>query len=814
MRHEGDTVAGESPGKSDQLKSSGETAAGENDPRLSVFRESSAEKAGTAEMAESESGSGSAVATKVATAKREGVEEGTETAEEAGDSDDGPIMAETTKAAETKTPEAGKPAEESEPDTAEEPEEPAAAEEPEPAEERAEEPEPAEKPAEPVKGDEKPAEEPEPVAEKKPEPVKGDAKPDPDVKPAPEATPDPDVKVPSWAKPATDEAAPDADKATEAKAATEDKAATEAKAATEDKAGTGAKATGDSEAPEAPEAARSADSDKPKPERSAPSEQPDQATAVFKAVRKPAVDQPTTALKLPQLPAADAAEKSDRSASNESGERASTFVPLRRDDKPTAPSTPAAAPKPAAAKPAEPKPAPSGSGPAAPVPSASVTTTTAIPEAERTRQQPLPPMPPLDLLAELTNTPETRMRTVVRRVKIWTPLVLLGVVVFAVVQAVRPLPVPELALTADSSYTFEGDKPSLAWPDHGQGAMSVAGLGAMGAFGEEKPVPIASVTKSMTAYIIMRDHPMKVGQDGAVIPVDATAEKEGGYDESNDESTLNTIKKGDKLSQRDALSALMIPSANNVARLLARWDAGSQDEFVKKMNETAKELGMTNTTYTDPSGLDATTVSTAADQVKLGLELVKMPALMTITALPSWTDPSGKTWRNWNTLVPYDGAIGIKTGTTTKAGGNLLFAAKKDVGGTEQYLVGAVLGQQGPSIIDAVNAASKKVMLATQDALVAKTVVKKGDTVGYVDDGLGGRVPVTATKDLTVAGWPGLKITVKLSDGGEQLPHTAETGTVVGELTVGSGPGQVKAPVALQEALVEPGFGAKLTRIS
>ncbi|MEV7866789.1 D-alanyl-D-alanine carboxypeptidase [Streptomyces sp. NPDC088124] len=530
-----------------------------------------------------------------------------------------------------------------------------------------------------------------------------------------------------------------------------------------------------------------------KPESGAKSESGpvDQATAVFKTLPKPATDQPTTALKLPKP--ADVAEAP--------AERTSTFVPLRRDDRPA----------PAASKPAQPQPQPQASAPApAPAPSG-------FPEAERTRQQPLPPMPPLDLLAELTNKPappETPVRTMVRRVKIWTPLVLLAVVVFAIVQAVRPLPAPELMLSADSEYSFDGDKPTLPWPDHGQGAMSVAGLGEVDSFGEQKPVPIASVTKSMTAYIIMRDHPMKVDQDGAMIPVDALAEKEGGYDESGNESTLNTIKEGDKLSQKDALSALMIPSANNVARLLARWDAGSQDAFVKKMNDAAEELGMKDTKYTDPSGLDATTVSTASDQVKLGLELVKMQALMVITQLPQWTDPSGKTWPNWNTLVPYNGAIGIKTGTTTKAGGNLLFAATKDVEGTKkQYVVGAILGQRGPSIIDAVNAASKKVLIDTRELLVSQTVVKKGQTVGYVDDGLGGQTPVVATKDLTAAGWPSLKISLGMTDGGKAVPQTASAGTVVGQLTVGSGPGQVTAPVALQEDLVEPGFGAKLTRV-
>jgi D-alanyl-D-alanine carboxypeptidase len=316
----------------------------------------------------------------------------------------------------------------------------------------------------------------------------------------------------------------------------------------------------------------------------------------------------------------------------------------------------------------------------------------------------------------------------------------------------------------------------------------------------------------MTAYIVLRDHPLKSGQGGPRITVDAKAEKEGGYDKDG-ESTLNTVKEGDRLTEQQALAAIMIPSANNIARLLARWDAGSEAAFVKKMNATAKRLGMTNTKYTDPSGLTETTVSTAEDQVKLGNELVKIPALMDITKLPNWKDPSGHTWRNYNNLVPFDGAIGIKTGSTTKAGGNLLFAATKEVGGETVTVVGAVLGQHKPPIIDTVNNVSKTAMLAAQDALTSEKIVKKGTVVGYVDDRLGGQTPVVVTKDVTAVGWAGLK--VKLSFDAGDVPHSAKAGARVGTLTVGDGSGgAVEVPVALQQDLSEPGFTARLTRIA
>ncbi|MEU6482636.1 serine hydrolase [Streptomyces sp. NPDC046887] len=575
----------------------------------------------------------------------------------------------------------------------------------------------------------------------------------------------------------------------------------------------------------------------------------DQPTAIFRAVQRtaPPVDQPTTMLKTVGAGAGAARKQGgdsargdraeSRTAPESAAEGTSKFVPLRTDDvrpaarkpeaDPTAPepttSKPTAskpaeqkstASKPAERKPAEPKPPVSK-----PVERKPAEETAALPASlgpEQTRQQPLPPRPPLDLLAELTNTPpppETPVRTAVRRVKIWTPLVLLLAVVFAVVQAVRPLPAPTLELTAKPTFTFDGGKPKLPWPGEGQGYMSATGLGTVDSFGEQKPVPIASVTKAMTAYVILRDHPIKKGTKGPMIEVDALAEKEGGYD-AQGESTVNTLKEGDKISLHDAIAAIMIPSANNVARLLARWDAGSEQAFVKKMNAAAKELGMTKTTYTDPSGLTASTVSTAEDQVKLGEQLVEIPALMKITVLPNWTDPSGRKWRNWNDLVPYNGALGIKTGSTTKAGGNLLFAAHKKVGETDQLIVGAVLAQYKTPILGTAIAASKEAMIATQDLLKSRTVVKKGDVVGRVDDGLGGTTPVVATKDVSVVGWSGLTVKLELSDGGRPIPHSAAPGTPVGSLTVGEGASQVKVPVAVQGELAEPGFGAKLTRIS
>ncbi|MGW7044978.1 serine hydrolase [Streptomyces avermitilis] len=591
----------------------------------------------------------------------------------------------------------------------------------------------------------------------------------------------------------------------------------------------------------------------------------DQPTAIFKAVRRPAVDQPTTMLKLGSTKPAGGKTATDKSTENPSDKPAtaksadkpsdkSTDKPSDKpSDKPADKSTDKSAAESSAESPAErtskfvalkpldesasakpkatpaPRAAASGAtatgapGTTAPKPAVSpAEATAAIPQIgpERTTQQPLPPKPPLDLLAELTNTPpppQTPVRTMVRRVKIWTPLFILLVIAFAVAQAVRPLPTPTLGLTANETYTFEGGKLDLPWPGQGQSAVEVEGVGTVGTAGKQAPKPIASVAKIMTAYVILEEHPLKGTAAGDQITVDQQAEDES---KNEDESTA-AMTKGQKFTERQMLQMLMIPSGNNAARLLARWDSDSET-FVGKMNAAAKKLGMTNSTYTDPSGLEKTTVSTATDQLKLAKAVMQKEVFRSIVGMAKADIPGlkGTIYNNNDLLVKQVGVIGLKTGSSTPAGGNLVWAATKTVNGKVQTIYGAVLNQDAGTgrVWDSLQLAltnSQKLIDKVQQSLISAPVVKKGQVVGYVDDQLGGRTPVVATENMTAVGWPGLKTKISIGAGDRTVPHEAKAGKVVGELTVGDGSSHaVTIPVALQSDLAEPGYGAKFTRVS
>jgi D-alanyl-D-alanine carboxypeptidase (penicillin-binding protein 5/6) len=137
------------------------------------------------------------------------------------------------------------------------------------------------------------------------------------------------------------------------------------------------------------------------------------------------------------------------------------------------------------------------------------------------------------------------------------------------------------------------------------------------------------------------------------------------------------------------------------------------------MNAAARRLGMTATSYTDASGLDSATTSTAADQVRLGAAAMGVPTLAAITATPTAVVPVAGTIRNTNTLLGQDGIVGLKTGSTQAAGGCILIAARQ---GTT-LIVAAVFGQPGSSAAILPNAlqAGRSFVLALDGALGSGT---------------------------------------------------------------------------------------------
>jgi serine-type D-Ala-D-Ala carboxypeptidase (penicillin-binding protein 5/6) len=250
--------------------------------------------------------------------------------------------------------------------------------------------------------------------------------------------------------------------------------------------------------------------------------------------------------------------------------------------------------------------------------------------------------------------------------------------------------------------------PGTVWPAQGQAAVEI-GPSRVHAGPNQHAAPIASVAKVMTAYVVLRDHPLRLGEDGPTITLTDADVADTDRRRRQQESVVS-IAAGELLTERQALQALLLPSANNIAVVLARWAAGSTERFVARMNATARSLGMKHTRYTDPSGYDDATVSTAADQVRIVERAMRLPVFASIVATATAELPVAGVVHNTDTLLGHDGFVGVKTGSDDAAGGCFAFRAVRWIDGRRTTITGVVLGQPGHDRIAA--------GLAAADAMV------------------------------------------------------------------------------------------------
>ena len=273
-------------------------------------------------------------------------------------------------------------------------------------------------------------------------------------------------------------------------------------------------------------------------------------------------------------------------------------------------------------------------------------------------------------------------------------VILVAAVAWVAVQLLRPVPSMALTASVTTARVVPGAAPRPDWPDRAEAAAGLRGTGLLGAHGGSQPVPIASLAKIMTGYVVLSDHPLPAGGSGPVITVTAADAAAYASDQRQGQSVVK-VAAGETLTERQALEAMLIPSGNNIASLLAAWDAGSQEAFVAKMNARARSLGLRSTRYADASGADPATVSTASDQFRLTLRALQIPVFRQIVAMPQVTLPVAGVAYNVNAGLGHDGIVGVKTGSTSQAGGCLAFAAIRTVAGGQVTIVGVVLGVPG-----------------------------------------------------------------------------------------------------------------------
>ncbi len=309
---------------------------------------------------------------------------------------------------------------------------------------------------------------------------------------------------------------------------------------------------------------------------------------------------------------------------------------------------------------------------------------------------------------------------------------------------------------------------------------------------------IASTTKLMTVLVALENSDL----DDVFSATD--------YRASPVESQLG-LRPGERMSVRDLLRASLLPSANDAAATLAVGTMGSTKAFVAEMNKRARELGLKDTHYTNPIGLDSPgNYSSARDLVTLAIRLRRSEFFRRTTDLDRATLRSGATTRkvtNRNTLVgDYDFVNGVKTGHTNKAGYVLVGSATRD-GVT---VVSAVLGDPSER---ARNADSLELLRFGLNGYEVATPLPQGRVVGnialrYRD---GQSVDVVAGETVREVLRTGARTRLRIEGLPTEIDGPLPRGSRVATAIVRSGDKTLaKVPLVTARPVEEAGLGTRL----
>lgn len=310
-----------------------------------------------------------------------------------------------------------------------------------------------------------------------------------------------------------------------------------------------------------------------------------------------------------------------------------------------------------------------------------------------------------------------------------TVILLIGVGVPAAILA----PVPSASAEVVADLRRDTTVAAPVFPSFGSSAIGVVGMdGVLATHGSQRPRTIASITKIVTALVVLQAKPIDAGEPGPTITfsqkdvdiLSSVVARDGSWQQ---------VQAGWTVHERAAIETMLIPSANNYAESLAVWAYGSVPKFLVAARAFLTANGLDHTTLVDSNGLDAADTSTPSDLVALGKLALADPVIADTVSKATATEPNVGEIENTNDLLGSHGIDGIKTGTYA-TGANLLFSAKVHVDDRTVQLVGVVLGARThgqlddrvPALLNSVKRGLHNVQLATEGQAFATYETKWG----------------------------------------------------------------------------------------
>ncbi|WP_133161166.1 D-alanyl-D-alanine carboxypeptidase family protein [Microterricola pindariensis] len=381
-------------------------------------------------------------------------------------------------------------------------------------------------------------------------------------------------------------------------------------------------------------------------------------------------------------------------------------------------------------------------------------------------------------------------------------IALLSGLIYSVNAIAAPLPATSATLAEVPALTQPASP--VAWPDFGRTAIGAVGTpGLLATAGDQSTGPIASITKMITALVVLDKHPLGAGEAGPDIAY-TEADIDIYWETIAEDGSSAPVSAGMTLSQRQTLTAVLLPSANNYAQSLAIWAYGSMDAYLAAANAWLAEHGLTDTHVVDASGLSAGSVSSPANLVEIGKLALAQPALAEIVAMKSAELPTIGTVVNTNKLLGTHGVTGMKTGTTDEAGACLLYTAVSEIDGQQVTLVGATLGADTHSEL---NDAVAGLLDSTFAGFHTVSLTEAGQQWASYSTVWGDTATAESATSASMLVWSDTPVETALI-----LPDVslAADGTNLGSVTFSSGGRSATVPITLHGRLGDPGVGWKL----
>jgi D-alanyl-D-alanine carboxypeptidase (penicillin-binding protein 5/6) len=375
-------------------------------------------------------------------------------------------------------------------------------------------------------------------------------------------------------------------------------------------------------------------------------------------------------------------------------------------------------------------------------------------------------------------------------------ILVVGIIINGLVAFTAPL--PPIQIEKNNLNVAPTPSIELPWPAQDQSALGAVGYGVLATNGQPKPAPIASVAKIVTAMMILREKPLKPGEQGPIFTLgDSDVSIYNNFISQG--GSVAAVTAGEQISEYQALETMLLPSANNMAYSLAWWAFGSVDHYNQQANAYLKSLHIDNTQITDPSGFSATTTSTAVDLVMVAERAMQDPVLANIVSQADATVPVAGLIHNTNFLLGSNGINGIKTGHTDEAGGCYLFSSSRVVSGHKITLVGAIVGE---SSIDAALADASKLNIAAVGGFTEVKVASSNTPAGNYKTAWGKSVPVVPKQDLSMTLWKGTRVITDPHI--KQVNAPLNKGSAVGTLTAFADKQVVTVPLQTAGDLPSP----------